>query len=64
MGAYESHESRYYYVNARATGLNTGRSWMNAYTKLQDALNIGANCQSPIEIWVAREPTFPMKPDW
>jgi trimeric autotransporter adhesin len=54
MGAYESQESRIFYVNPRATGLNTGRSWINAYTKLQDALNFGTTCQSPIDIWVAR----------
>lgn len=39
------------YVNASATGSNTGASWANAYTDLQSAL---ANWPVCVDIWVAR----------
>jgi predicted outer membrane repeat protein len=38
------------YVNAAATGLNNGRSWKNAYTRLQDALVYHDHA----DIWVAK----------
>lgn len=44
------------YVDADATGLNTGASWANAYTDLQDALwtaKSTATVTSPVEVWVA-----------
>lgn len=41
------------YVKANATGANTGSSWTDAFTNLQDAFNYG--CTSALtEIWVAR----------
>jgi len=39
------------YVDARATGTNTGVDWENAYTNLQSALGRAGECGS--EIWVA-----------
>ncbi|MCB9336498.1 MAG: right-handed parallel beta-helix repeat-containing protein [Lewinellaceae bacterium] len=39
------------YVNASATGANNGSSWVDAYTNLQDALNL--TCPGITEIWVA-----------
>lgn len=38
------------YVDKDATGLNSGESWSNAYTDLQDAL---ASSTSGDQIWVA-----------
>lgn len=40
-------------VNAVATGANTGQSWQDAYTDLQDAL-AAARAGQGYEIWVAR----------
>ncbi|GAB4021314.1 beta strand repeat-containing protein [Spirosoma koreense] len=42
------------YVNASATGANTGLDWANAFTDLQSALNAGSACGNNLrEIWVA-----------
>ncbi|MBB3838358.1 hypothetical protein FHS57_002363 [Runella defluvii] len=64
MGAYE-YQSSYsvcncignngiVYVNASASGNNSGRSWADAYTDLQSALNGARNFPSCVsQIWVA-----------
>jgi hypothetical protein len=49
MGAYEC-QSILYYVDADASGAGTGLSWGDAFTTLQDALDVAA-CGD--EIWVA-----------
>ncbi|MBA4746547.1 MAG: gliding motility-associated C-terminal domain-containing protein [Muricauda sp.] len=41
------------YVDENATGSNNGTSWNDAYTDLQDALTLSANC-GLTEIWVAQ----------
>ncbi|MBB3838376.1 hypothetical protein FHS57_002381 [Runella defluvii] len=42
------------YVNASASGNNSGRSWANAYTDLQSALNVARTYPSCVsQIWVA-----------
>lgn len=41
------------YVNANATGANTGLSWTDAYTDLQSALSYGGCKIKGREIWVA-----------
>ena len=46
MGAYEA-PNRVRYVNAAATGANTGLTWSDAYADLQDALN---EATTPAEI--------------
>jgi len=55
MGAYERElpcpPSYVLYVDANATGNNTGISWSNAYTNLQSALE--STCPNITEIWVA-----------
>ncbi|MBS1686319.1 MAG: right-handed parallel beta-helix repeat-containing protein, partial [Bacteroidetes bacterium] len=59
MGSYEytgppvSAYSTVVYVDANATGANTGLSWTDAYTDLQSALNIAA-CGSVAQVWVSR----------
>ena len=48
------------YVNAGATGLNTGANWANAFNNLQDALAIAGNACRPVsEIWVAAGTYWP-----
>ncbi len=46
------------YVDEHATGVNTGMSWKNAYTDLQDALDRAGTS----EIWVAEGTYRPTKP--
>jgi|GEM_PF-2961188 len=41
------------YVDANATGANTGLSWTDAYTSLQDALTLSNNCTVITDVWVA-----------
>lgn len=55
MGAYELQTSsapQIIYVNAAATGTQTGQSWANAFSSLQIAL--AQNCMGNMQIWVAR----------
>jgi uncharacterized repeat protein (TIGR01451 family) len=47
------------YVDAAATGSNTGGSWANAFTDLQDALTLAANCGFASEVWVANGIYYP-----
>lgn len=50
------------YVNAGANGRETGESWADAYTDLQDGL---ARAQAGDEIWVAKGSYFPGAPgEW
>lgn len=51
IGAYE--HNRIIHVDARATGLNNGTSWGNAFTNLQDALAAAPLTPWADEIWVA-----------
>jgi predicted outer membrane repeat protein len=58
MGAYEIQSiccppANILYVKANATGSNSGSSWANAYTSLQDALAQTSLCASVTQIWVA-----------
>lgn len=46
------------YVNQSATGLNNGSSWQDAYTDLQNALQL-ADGVNPMEVWVASGSYFP-----
>lgn len=46
------------YVNTNATGANTGESWADAFTSLQDAIDVANNCSIP-EIWVAQGTYYP-----
>ena len=41
------------YVDLNATGANNGTSWTNAFTDLQDALELQSNLLTRPEIWVA-----------
>ncbi len=43
----------YIYVNDDATGANDGSSWEDAFTDLQDAIVLDADCNSPTKILVA-----------
>lgn len=42
------------YVNASASGANTGISWANAFTSLQSALSAAKYCAQVTQIWVAK----------
>jgi hypothetical protein len=41
------------YVDSAATGLRTGESWANAFTQLQEAIDLSKHCPDVTEIWVA-----------
>ncbi|MES2646427.1 MAG: choice-of-anchor Q domain-containing protein [Bacteroidota bacterium] len=47
------------FVKAGATGANTGASWEDAFTKLQDALEKARSCGSVQQIWVAGGVYYP-----
>lgn len=48
------------YVNYAATGANTGQSWFNAFTNLQDALQLARDSGGQIkQIWVAKGTYYP-----
>lgn len=47
------------YVNGNATGAESGDSWQNAFTTLQDALALAATCPTVSEIWVAQGVYYP-----
>ncbi|MEZ4727586.1 MAG: Calx-beta domain-containing protein [Caldilineaceae bacterium] len=47
------------YVNDSATGAESGDSWQNAFTTLQDALTLAATCPTVSEIWVAQGVYYP-----
>lgn len=47
------------YVNQQATGTNTGDSWANAFTQLQDALSLVGSCPAIQEIWVTKGIYYP-----
>lgn len=53
---YNSLSQSIYYVNDEASGANNGSSWINAFTKLQDAL---AKAGSRDQIWVAEGTYYP-----
>jgi len=53
IGAYEYHGVATLYVDARATGANTGSNWPNAFRRLQDAIARTGNMVKPVEIRVA-----------
>ncbi|HNT78375.1 MAG TPA: choice-of-anchor Q domain-containing protein, partial [Anaerolineae bacterium] len=55
MGAYEAHPNPVY-VDADATGSDTGLSWTDAYTNVQDALVVAVPGN---EIWVAEGVYYP-----
>jgi len=52
------------YVDANATGANTGLDWANAFTDLQDGLDLAPTLTSPVpvEIWVADGTYVPSVP--
>jgi len=54
------------YVNDNAVGANNGTRWIDAFTDLQDALDIAASASGAVdEIWVAAgtyRPTIPSNP--
>ncbi|WP_221391599.1 S8 family serine peptidase [Dyadobacter sp. NIV53] len=47
------------YVNAGATGSNTGTSWTNAFTTLQSAISAAKYCGQITQIWVAKGSYYP-----
>jgi len=54
------------YVDAHATGANTGLDWANAFTDLQDGLELAPTLPSavPVEIWVADGTYIPSVPTY
>ncbi len=60
LGAYENNgcpPGNIVYVNASATGVNDGSSWINAFTNLQNALAL--SCTDATQIWVANGIYYP-----
>jgi len=51
------------YVDATASGANTGMNWGDAFVDLQDALNTVDTCLGVDEIWVARGSYSPSASD-
>jgi hypothetical protein len=49
------------FVDSAATGANDGSSWADAYTDLQDAIDLVANSCPGVEIWVAKGTYFPSR---
>lgn len=47
------------YVDADATGANTGFSWTDAFTDLRSAMNFSSGCNAVQEIWVAQGTYYP-----
>lgn len=47
------------YVNASATGINSGVSWEHAFTSLQAALTAAKKCSLVTQIWVAKGTYYP-----
>lgn len=47
------------YVNAIATGNNTGTTWPNAFTSLQSALSAAKYCGQISQIWIAKGTYLP-----
>ncbi len=60
IGAYEHGPNRVIYVDRNATGANTGDSWENAISFLQDALNVAENFD---HIYVAHGTYYPDEGD-
>ena len=65
MGYDEIHCTDTLYVDASANGNNTGKSWDNAYTDLQPAIDLARSgiCSADLEIWVAAGAYLPSKND-
>lgn len=68
MGAYEYQgtgttlTNGFVYVNANVTGGNSdGSSWSDAFTDLQDAIDLAGSCSLASEIWVAEGTYYPTK---
>ncbi len=59
-GVIESSAEEIVFVDANATGGNSGTSWENAFTDLQDALNL---CTNVSQIWVAGGVYYPTPDD-
>ena len=61
MGAYENDPCPVkLFVDIDATGANTGLNWTNAFTSLQDAIDLARSCQVDT-IWVAEGTYKPSK---
>jgi hypothetical protein len=47
------------YVNASATGANSGLTWTDAFTSLQSALTVAKRCSQITQVWVAKGTYYP-----